>query len=75
MSDLNMAALKAKLNQLTKQNTQNEAIWKPKEGKAVIRVLPWKDNPQNPFIELYFHYFANKTYITPTSYGNRDPIL
>jgi hypothetical protein len=72
---LNIAALKAKLNQFTKQTSSSEALWKPTEGKHVIRIVPWKDNRENPFIELYFHYLGNKTYLSPTSNGNRDPIM
>lgn len=71
---LNIAALKAKLNQFTKQGDRSEALWKPTEGKTVIRIVPWKENRENPFIELFFHYLGNKTYLSPTSNGNRDPI-
>ena len=72
---LNIAALKAKLNQFNCQGERSEALWKPTEGKTVVRIVPWKDNKENPFIELYFHYLGNKTYLSPTSYGNRDPIM
>jgi hypothetical protein len=72
---LNIAALKAKLNQFTKQTSQSDALWKPTEGKHVIRIVPWKENKENPFIELYFHYLGNKTLLSPTSNGNRDPIM
>ena len=51
---LNIAALKAKLNQFTKQGNTSEALWKPTEGKTTVRIVPWKDNRENPFIELYF---------------------
>jgi hypothetical protein len=71
---LNIEALRAKLNQFTRQNDRGDALWKPTEGKTEIRIVPWKDNPSNPFIELYFHYLGNKTHLSPTSYGNRDPI-
>lgn len=71
---LNIAALKAKLNQFNRQGERSEALWKPTEGKTVIRIVPWKENKENPFIELYFHYLGNKTHLSPTSYGNRDPI-
>jgi hypothetical protein len=71
---LNIAALRQKLNQFTRQGERSDAIWKPTEGKAVVRIVPWKDNPENPFIELYFHYLGNKTYLSPISNGNRDPI-
>lgn len=72
---LNINALKAKLNQFTKQGDRSEALWKPTEGKHIIRIVPWKENRENPFIELYFHYLGNKTYLSPTSNGNRDPIM
>lgn len=72
---LNIAALKAKLNQFNRQGERSEALWKPTEGKSVVRIVPWKENKENPFIELHFHYLGNKTYLSPTSYGNRDPIL
>jgi hypothetical protein len=72
---LNISALKSKLNQFTRQNDRSDALWKPTEGKTVIRIVPWKDNKENPFIELYFHYLGNKTHLSPTSNGNRDPIV
>lgn len=72
---LNIAALKAKLNQFTRTTERSDALWKPTEGKTVIRIVPWKENKENPFIELYFHYLGNKTHLSPTSYGNRDPIM
>lgn len=72
---LDINALRAKLNQFTRTNDRGDALWRPSEGKTVIRIVPWKDNPQNPFIEMYFHYLGNKTHLSPTSYGNRDPIL
>lgn len=71
---LNIAALKAKLNTFNGQNDRSEALWKPTEGKTVVRIVPWKENSENPFVELYFHYLGNKTHLSPTSYGNRDPI-
>ena len=72
---LNIAALKAKLGQFNRQGERSDALWKPTEGKTVVRIVPWKENKENPFIELYFHYLGNKTYLSPTSYGNRDPIM
>jgi len=72
---LNIAALKAKLNQFTKQGDRSEALWKPTEGKTTIRIVPWKENRENPFIEMYFHYLGNKTLLSPTTNGNRDPIM
>ena len=43
--------------------------------KQIIRVLPYKHNKDNPFIELFFHFgLNNKTYLSPTSFGRPDPI-
>lgn len=72
---LDINALKNKLNSFKRTGGDRDtSIWKPKEGKTVIRIVPWKDNPENPFIELYFHYLGSKTYLSPLSQGNRDPI-
>jgi hypothetical protein len=71
---LNIAAIKAKLNQFNKQGDRGNALWKPTEGKTVIRIVPWKENKENPFIEMLFHYLGNKTHLSPLTNGNRDPI-
>lgn len=71
---LNINALRSKLNQFTKQNDRSSSIWKPSEGKAVIRIVPWTGDRTNPFIELHFHYMGGKTYLSPITHGNRDPI-
>ena len=47
----------------------------PQPGKQVIRVLPYKHNKDNPFIELFFHFgLNNKTYLSPITFGRPDPI-
>lgn len=72
---IDLEALKRKLGSFKRNGGDRDAeIWKPKEGKTIIRIVPWVENPSNPFIELYFHYLGNKTYLSPLSYGNRDPI-
>jgi hypothetical protein len=49
---------------------------KPKPGKYQVRIVPYKFNKENPFIELLFHYnINNKTYLSPASFGRPDPIL
>ena len=72
---LDINALKSKLNSFKRSGGDRDtSIWKPKEGKTVIRIVPRKEDRSNPFIELYFHYLGNKTHLSPLSYGNRDPI-
>jgi len=72
---LNISALKAKLGQFNRQGERSDSLWKPTEGKTVVRIVPWKEDNTNPFIELHFHYLGNKTYLSPTSNGKRDPIM
>lgn len=72
---LDITALKSKLNSFKRSGGDRDtALWKPKEGKAIVRIVPRKEDPSNPFIELYFHYLGNKTHLSPLSHGNRDPI-
>lgn len=73
---INLDAIKNRLNNL--QNTQRKAIelWKPTPGKHQVRIVPYKFNLENPFIELLFHYnINNKTYLSPKSFGRPDPIV
>lgn len=73
---LDISKIKGKLNKL--QNTSRRAnnLWKPSVGKQQVRIVPYKFRPENPFIELYFHYnINNKTYLSPQSFGRPDPIV
>lgn len=73
---INLDAIRSRLNKL--QNTQRTSVelWKPAPGKHTIRLVPYKFNKENPFIELYFHYnINNKTYLSPMSFGRPDPIV
>jgi len=71
--DLN--AIKNRLNQLQATNTRTSNLWKPSPGSQIVRIVPYKFNTDNPFIELYFHYgLANKNYLSPISFGRPDPI-
>jgi hypothetical protein len=73
---INLDAIRGRLNKL--QNTTAKAAeqWKPTPGKHQIRLVPYKFNKENPFIELLFHYgINNKTYLSPSSFGRPDPIV
>ena len=52
--DLN--AIKNRLNQLQTTNNRTSNLWKPQPGNQIVRIVPYKFNKDNPFIELYFHY-------------------
>ena len=65
-----------RFNSLQNNTKKSDAIFKPANGKSVIRIVPYKFNKDIPFIELYFHYnINNKTYLSPMSFGRPDPIV
>jgi hypothetical protein len=73
---LDISKLKSRLNSLSNTNQKSNLIWKPKPGKQVVRIVPYKYSPDNPFIELKFHYNLNgKSYLSPDSFGRPDPIV
>ena len=73
---MDMNAIKSKLATLQSTSNTKDNFWKPEPGKQVVRVVPYKHNKDNPFIELFFHYNLgnNKTYLSPMSFGRPDPV-
>ena len=73
---LDINAIRGRLNKLQNTQRKSDLLWKPKPGNSQIRIVPYKFNTDNPFIELYFHYNVNnKTYLSPQSFGRPDPIV
>jgi len=72
---MDINAIKNRLNQLQTTTSTKKSFWKPEPGKTQVRIVPYKFNKDNPFIELFFHYqFGNKTHLSPVSFGRPDPI-
>ena len=72
---MDINSIRKRLNQLQTTNNRTSNLWKPQPGKQVIRILPYKHNKDNPFIELFFHFgLNNKTYLSPITFGRPDPI-
>ena len=72
---MDINAIKARLSQLKDTNTRTSNLWKPEPGTQQVRIVPYKFNKDNPFIELYFHYdLGGKNYLSPISFGRPDPI-
>jgi hypothetical protein len=70
---IDLAAMRAKLAKLSGKG--NDALFKPEEGENIVRILPLASQPGNPFQEMFFHYgLGGKNYLSPMSYGERDPI-
>ena len=73
---INLDAIRGRLNKLQTNTRTSVETWKPTPGKYQVRLVPYKFNKENPFIELYFHYnINNKTYLSPISFGRPDPIV
>ena len=73
---MDINAIKSRLTTLQATSNTKDNFWKPEPGKQVVRVVPYKHNKDNPFIELFFHYSLgnNKTYMSPVSFGRPDPV-
>ena len=73
---INLDAIRGRLNKLQNTGSTKNNLWKPSPGKTQVRIVPYKFNKENPFIELYFHYnINNKSYLSPMSFGRPDPIV
>ena len=72
---MDLSVIKNRLSELQTSNQRTSNLWKPSPGKTQIRIVPYKFNKDNPFIELYFHYdMGEKNYLSPISFGRPDPI-
>jgi hypothetical protein len=61
-----------RFSSLQNNTKKSDSIWKPANGKSQIRLVPYKFNKDNPFIELYFHYnINNKTYLSPIEFAEK----
>jgi len=73
---IDINAIRGRLNKLQSSQKKSDLLWKPTPGKHQVRIVPYKFDKDNPFIELYFHYnINNKTYLSPQSFGRPDPIV
>jgi len=73
---IDINAIRGRLNKLQNTQRKSDLQWKPTPGKHQLRIVPYKYDKDNPFIELFFHYNVNnKTYLSPSSFGRPDPIV
>jgi hypothetical protein len=73
---IDLDAIKNRLQTLQQTTSRTSNLWKPSPGTQQIRMLPYKHNKDNPFIELYFHYdIGSKSYLSPVSFGRPDPFV
>lgn len=73
---LDMNQLKRSFDRLKNSRKTTDVIWKPTQLQTNIRIVPYKFNLENPFIELYFHYnVLGRTYLSPISFSRPDPFV
>lgn len=81
---MNLDLISSKLEKLQSPQGQksdqkfdrSQYFWKAPMGKSQIRFVPYKENKENPFSEMFFHYgIGNRTMISPINYGEKDPIV
>lgn len=76
---INVQKLAGRLKEFDEEAKRSEAskhLWRPGEGIQTVRIVPYKFNPESPFIELKFYYrLAGKNYLAPCTFGKPDPIL
>ena len=76
---IDVTALKARLAALQNpkgaKGDQPKTLWRAAVGKHSVRILPSAFDKSNPFKEIYIYYgINNKTMVSPTCFGEKDPI-
>lgn len=85
---MNYDKIKQKLEDLKKQgqnnsNSNSDSFWKPKAGDGntqaeyTIRILPNSlfGDSNKPFVPLYFYYDFGKTWLSPFTFDEPDPVV
>lgn len=73
---VNIDLIKQRLEKMKKNSNQSNTLWKPTLEEQTIRIVPYKFNPDNPFIELFFHYgIQSRGFLSPQSFGRPDPFV
>ena len=73
---INIDQVRNRLKTLQSQTKKQDSFWKPTPGKHIVRIVPYKFNRDNPFIELLFHYnIGTKSYLSPQTFNRPDPIV
>ncbi len=73
---LDLEFVRNRLKQFKEASNKSKDTWKPENGEQVIRIVPRKLTPRNPFVELFFHYeLAKRPYLSLKTFGEPDPVV
>ena len=68
--------MKKRLGEISTRNKTSTQLWKPTAGKQLVRIVPNKASPDNPFVELKFHYnLGTKNHLSPSTFNRPDPVV
>ena len=73
---MDLDLIKQRRRELLDKINRNVNIWKPMKGANKIRVLPYKKDKDNPFIELYWHWNLGRTSVLclEKNFGEKCPV-
>src|SRR5574344_811428 len=73
---MNTEFLKKQLNSLQRSGTHQNLLWKPEPGQTIIRIVPYKECSDSPFVMMYFHYGIGdkKVLLSLKTFNEVDPI-
>lgn len=73
---MNTEILKQQLNSLQRGNSHQNLLWKPEPGQSIIRIVPYKECLDSPFVMMYFHYGVGdkKVLLSLKTFNEVDPI-
>jgi hypothetical protein len=77
---VNLDIIRKKLDSFKPKEKTSVHFWKPENGTQTVRIVPYKYNLENPFIELKFYYYQQrsgptKTFLSPSIVNQPDPVL
>lgn len=66
-----------KLQQTSERKDFSKIYFKPAIGKQTLRIVPWREDPSYPLIEVQLHKYDTFHKFIPTlaNWGEEDPIL
>lgn len=76
-SRVKSAQVKAQTSGKFEKKDYTKIYYKPIIGKQKVRIVPWKEDPNFPFVEVQLHKYDTFKRMIPTlaNYGEVDPIL
>lgn len=67
--------IREQLGKFKSSSSSSNILWKPQSGKSQIRIVEYKYDKSNPFVQMFFYFdIFSKPILSPLSYGEPDTI-